>query len=77
MLFYQTEKPPFFSKKNEIPGKNAKAFGFRGSEVSMEGREQNVCRVNGTCFRAASVFSFPLLPLPTKDIKARSKLVNV
>lgn len=48
------------SKKNEIPRKTRKHFGIRGNEVSVEDREQNVCRVNGTCFRAATTLSLSL-----------------
>ena len=97
VLFYRAKRPPFFfsffffssSKKNEIPRKTRKHFGIRGNEVSVEDREQNVCRVNGTCFRAATTLSlsspFPLsispslffVPSPRRDIKARSKPVNV
>lgn len=57
------------SKKNEIPRKTRKHFGIRGNEVSVEDREQNVCRVNGTCFRAATTLSlsspFPLSISPS------------
>lgn len=92
VLFYRAKRPPFFfssSKKNEIPRKTRKHFGIRGNEVSVEDRERNVCRVNGTCFRAATTLSlsspFPLsispslffVPSPRRDIKARSKPVNV